>query len=144
MRRHVDVDEWTAETLGMVARDRSSVASRLAEIADLQVPTRPETEQFLYDTLTYALSQIPPVPAAWSWGEFHNAGLQPLYDMTAEDDWARWGACAADLGLEGDASHAELSRTLIAATERLLAQVRRRLEAAGVSTHGHSGFPPPA
>jgi hypothetical protein len=148
-----EIDGWTATTLGLPALDRSSVGRRLAEIADLQPPTRVETEELLVEVLLNALSQIPPVPAAWSWGEFHNAGLQPLYDMTREKDWPRWAACAVDLGLGDEPAvtesgevlspRAALSRNLTAATERLLHRVRVLLEQAGVATHGHKGFPPP-
>jgi hypothetical protein len=150
----IEIGDWTARALGIPARDQSSVARRLAEIAGLDAPSRPTTEEFLIAILLGALREIPRVPAAWSWGEFHNAGLQPLYDMTKRKDWPGWAAVASDLGLDEEPAvtetgevltpRAALSRSLIAASERLLLRVRELLEAAGVRTHGHEGFPPPS
>jgi hypothetical protein len=114
------------------------VADRLAQIGELRTPTRRETEEFLVEVLLQALRQIPSNGAAWSWGEFHNAGLQPLYDISSATDWPRLAVCAAGLGLaEHEAKSREgevltpldgLSRDLTQATERLLRALREHLE----------------
>ena len=93
-----------------------------------------------------ALRKIPSSGAAWSWGEFHNGGLQPLYTLSDRKDWHRWALYAVDLGVAEKVSPTRdgetltplegLSRNLISATEQLLEKVRERLEAAGVSPYG--------
>jgi hypothetical protein len=134
--------------------DRRAVADRLAEIGGLQIPTRDETAEFLVEVLLKALRQIPSSGAAWSWGEFHNGGIQPLFDISREQDWQRLAVCAVDLGLDGQPARtrpgevltprAALSRNLTRATEQLLHIVRERLEAAGVSPYGEPTIPPSA
>ena len=147
----VEINEWTAEVLGFPSLNRKAVADRLAQIGDLRTPTREETEEFLVEVLLNALRQIPSTVGAWSWGEFHDGGLQPLYDMTREEDWPREAVCSVDLGLgeypapmrpgESLTPRLALARNLTAATEALLRAIRERLEAAGVSPYGHRGFP---
>jgi hypothetical protein len=146
MADNIGIDEQTAETLGLASLDRKAVADRLAQIGELRTPTRRETEEFLVEVLLQALRQIPSSGAAWSWGEFHNGGLQPLYDISGAKDWPRLAVCAADLGLaEHHAKLREgevltpldgLSRNLTQATERLLQALREHLEGAGVSPTG--------
>jgi hypothetical protein len=148
----IDIDERTARALELTALDRAAVADRLAQIGGLRTPTRQETRDFLVDVLRSALRQIPSSNTAWSWGEFHNGGLQPLYDISREKDWAQWAAYAVDLGLAEQAPPMRdgetltpldgLSRNLIGAIERLLHEVRERLEAAGVSPFGQGTTPP--
>lgn len=149
----VEVDERTARALELTGLDRKTVAARLAEIGELQTPTHRETEEFLVEVLVHALSEIPHSEAPWSWGEFHNGGLQPLYDISRAEDWPRGALWAVDLGL-GDqpaATHpgetltprGALARNLTQATERLLGEVRKRLEAVGVSPYGAPATPPP-
>jgi hypothetical protein len=143
MADNIGIDKQTAEALGLASLDRKAVADRLAQIGDLRIPTRRETEDFLVEVLLQALRQIPARGAAWSWGEFHNGGLQPLYDISSATDWPRLAVCAADLGLaEHEAKSREgevltpldgLSRNLTQATERLLRALREHLERAGVS-----------
>src|SRR5688572_27749243 len=99
MRDQVAIPDWLAIALGLNARDRAGVVTRLAEIGGFSEPTRAEAADFLVEVLEKAATQIPPVPAAWSWAEWHNAGLQPLYDITREQDWVRMAICAIDLGL---------------------------------------------
>jgi hypothetical protein len=152
MADEIDIDVRTARALGLTRFDRTAVADRLAEIGELRTPSWAETEEFLVAVLSYALGEIPSSGAAWSWGEFHNGGLQPIYDMTREKDWPRLAVCAADLGLDGQPPTTKdgetltprdgLSRNLIEATERLLQVVRRRLETAGVTPYGPSTTPP--
>jgi hypothetical protein len=87
-----------------------------------------------------------PSRGAWSWGEFHNGGLQPLYDMSREEDWPLEALCAVDLGLgehpvrmqpgEILTPRLALARNLTTATEDLLRAVRELLEATGVSPYG--------
>lgn len=94
-----------------------------------------------------ALSYIPFSNVAWSWGEFYNGGIQPMYDIGREKDWPRLALCAADLGLaerhprlrkadETLTPLEALSRNLGDGIDRLLAAVRERLEAAGFSPCG--------
>jgi hypothetical protein len=75
-----------------------------------------------------ALRKIPSSGAAWSWGEFHNGGLQPLYTLSDTKDWQRWALYAVDLGVaekvppirDGETTLTPLeglSRNLISATE---------------------------
>lgn len=152
MADDIDIDERTARALGLPGLDRKSVADRLAQIGELGKPTRDETEAFLVEVLLDALGEIPSSGAAWSWGEFHNGGLQPLYDMSREKDWPRLALCAVDLGLgeqpqmtrndEALTPRGQLSRNLTKATEELLQAVRERLEAAGVSPYGQPTTPP--
>lgn len=143
-----DIDVRTARALELTTLDRKAVADRLAQIGELRPPTREETRELLVEVLRSALRQIPTSNVAWSWGEFHNGGLQPLYDMSRERDWAREALCAVDLGLgerpartrpgETLAPRLALARNLTEATERLLHEVRERLEAAGVSPFGQT------
>ena len=93
------------------------------------------------EVLVKALRQIPSSGAAWSWGEFHNGGTQPLYDMSRHPE--RWAVYAADLGLaEGapvamaDCSPDGLARAVSQAIEHLLGTLRKELEQAGVSPYG--------
>jgi hypothetical protein len=147
-----DIDERTARALGLTTLDRKTVADRLAQIGELRPPTRDETREFLVEVLRSALRQIPSSNVAWSWGEFHNGGLQPLYDISRENDWPRQALCAVDLGLGEQPAPTQpgetltprlaLARNLTKATERLLRQVRERLEAAGVSPFGQATTPP--
>ena len=146
MADDISIDERTAEALGLGSLDRKAVADRHAQIGELRTPTRKETQEFLVEVLLQALRQIPSSGAAWSWGEFHNGGLQPLYDMNPEEDWPREALCAVDLGLgeypakmrpgEILTPRLALARNLTKATEELLAAIRERLEAAGVSPYG--------
>lgn len=144
----VAVDDCTTYALGLSSLDRSSVAARLAEIGGLEKPTRSETEVFLIETLTNALSEILP-GAAWSWGQFHNSGLSPLHAIHRAEDWPCHALYAADLGVDdrvprnrpedppgGLTPRMALARNLLDATEHLLHEVRVLLEAAGVSTYG--------
>lgn len=143
------IDERTAEALGLTSLDRRAVAQRLAEIGELRAPARRETEEFLLEVFLTALSYIPRTSAAWSWGEFYNGGIQPLYDISREEDWARLGLCALDLGLGdepvrvGDGElvspRVALAKRLMEATEKLLRGVTEQLETAGFSPYGHRG-----
>jgi hypothetical protein len=145
MAEDIRIDARTAETLGLSSLDRKAVAGRLAQIGELRTPTRKETEEFLVEVLLKALRQIPS-RGAWSWGEFHNGGLQPLYDISRTKDWPRLAVCAADLGLAEHHPRTRdgevlspldgLSRNLTKATEDLLRAVRELLEATGVSPYG--------
>ena len=145
MADKVQIDERTAQTLGLVSVDRKAVADRLAKIGELRTPTRRETQEFLVEVLLKALRQIPST-GAWSWGEFHNGGLQPLYDISRTKDWPRLAVCAADLGLAEQQPRTTdgevlspldgLSRNLTKATEDLLRAIRDLLEATGVSPYG--------
>lgn len=85
--------------------------------------------------LTKALRQIPVSEVAWSWGEFYNGGIQPLYDISHANDWQRLATCAIDLGLDEQAPkmrpgedtlspRSALARNLSDATDRLLKGVR--------------------
>ena len=97
------------------------------------------------EVLLKALRQIPSA-GAWSWGEFQDGGLQPLYDITRTKDWPRLAVCAADLGLAEQPPRTKdgevlspldgLSRNLTKATEDLLRAIRDLLEATGVSPYG--------
>jgi hypothetical protein len=148
-----DIDERTARALELPALDRKAVADRLAQIGELRPPTREETRELLVEVLRSSLRQIPSSNVAWSWGEFHNGGLQPLYDISRERDWTREALCAVDLGLgeqpapthpgETLTPRLALARNLTKAIERLLHEVRERLEAAGVSPFGQAKTPPP-
>ena len=143
---HVDLDERTAKALELTSLDRKAVANRLAQIGDLRPPTREESQELLVEVLVNALRKIPSSGAGWSWGEFYNGGIQPLYDISRGNDWLREAICAVDLGLgeyqprtrpgETLTPQLALDRNLIDATERLLQRVRERLEAAGVSPYG--------
>jgi hypothetical protein len=150
-----EIDERTATALGLVKLDRKAVADRLAEIGGLPAPSRAETVELLVEVLLKALRQIPTTGAAWSWGEFHNGGTQPLYDISHHKDWHRMAVCAVDLGLDAQAPRprqgrvlssprAALSANLTDAIEGLLHEVRVRLEKAGVTPYGRQGTPPPA
>jgi hypothetical protein len=107
--------------------------------------------EFLVDVLLHALRKIPASGAAWSWGEFHNGGLTPLYAVT-EDDWRRLILSAVDLGLDKrvpattpgatPTPREALAGNLLAATEQMLTVVRGLLEAAGVSPYGTSSSEP--
>jgi hypothetical protein len=142
----INLDERTARALELTRLDRKTVAGRLAQIGELRTPTRNDTEGFLVAILLSAVSQIPSSRAAWSWGEFHNGGLQPLYDLSDKKDWSQWAVYAVDLGLGEQLTPTRdgenltpldgLSRNLIGAIERLLHGVRDRLEAAGLSPDG--------
>ena len=146
--RDIDIDERAARALELTSLDRQSVARRLAEIGQLREPTRAETEELLVEILRSALRQIPASNAAWSWGEFHNGGLQPLYDLSRKEDWPREALSAVDLGLGERPAPVQpgeiltprlvLARNLTQATEQLLQAIRERLEAAGVSPYGDS------
>lgn len=102
---------------------------------------------FLFEVLVRALRHIPSSNAPWSWGEFYNGGVGPLFDMSREKDWPRLALCAADLGLaeqhprlrnpdENLTPLNALDRNLGDGIDRLLAAVRERLEAAGFSPYG--------
>ncbi len=148
----LDLDERTVHALELATLDRKAVAERLAQIGKLRTPTRKETEEFLVEVLARALRYIPSSNVAWSWGEFHNGGLQPLYDMSRENDWPREAVCAVDLGLgehpaptrSGEilTPRLALARNLTQGTEQLLRAVRERLELAGVSPYGEHTPPP--
>jgi hypothetical protein len=150
----LEIDPPTAKALGLTRPDRNAVAFRLAEIGDLQAPARTETRDFLVEVLIGALSAIPAADVAWSWGEFHNRGLQPLYDMNDAHDWPNLAACAVDLGLgehpvagrDGKVLSplAQLSAALVESTENLLARIRQRLEDVGVSPEGSPDQADPA
>lgn len=153
-RDDIDVNEDTARALGLSRLDRQTVANRLAELAALRPPTQNEAQEFLVAVLLTALSYIPSRGTAWSWGEFHNGGIQPLFDIDRAKDWQRLAICAVDLGLDArpprtrpgeELSPREaLARNLGDATEGLLHEVRKRLEAAGVSPYGQPTVPPSA
>ena len=122
----------------------------MAEIGGLGLPTQSATVDFLVEVLLKALREIPSSGAAWSWGEFHDGGLQPLYDISREKDWYSLAVATIDLGLadarptirEGEilSPIGSLARNLTEATEGLLHEIRLRLEAAGVSPYGHRGL----
>jgi hypothetical protein len=144
MTHDIAIDERTAKALRLTSLDGRAVANRLAEIAELAPPTRDETIEFLVEVLRDALKQI---SNTWSWGEFHNGGTQPLYDIGREKDWHRLAVCAVDLGLDAQPARVmtpdevlsprdALARNLGDATDRLLREVKDRLEAAGVSPYG--------
>ena len=132
-----------AEALGLPSLAPEAVAERLAEIGGLRAPTRPETVEFLVATIRHAADQIPSVPAAWSWGEFHHAGVYAAHELIQSEDPVRLAICASDLGLAdavapdpAETVRQALSRGLWEATNRLLRSAKERLAAAGVSTHG--------
>ena len=147
----ISIDERAARALELTSVDREDVARRLAQIGQLREPTRPETQELLIDVLLSALREIPSSDVAWSWGEFFNAGLQPLYDMSRKEEWPREALCAVDLGLGEYPAPARsgevltprlaLARNLTKATEELLQAIRQRLESAGVSPYGHPASP---
>ena len=66
--------------------------------------------------------------------------------MNSEEEWPREALCAVDLGLgefsppaqsgEIASPRVALARNLTSATERLLQELRKHLEAAGVSPYG--------
>jgi hypothetical protein len=115
----------------------------MAALGELQTPSHDETVRLLVEVLTQALRQIPTTGGAWSWGEFHNGGIQPLFDISRDKEWYRLAVCAIDLGvadrqpvlrsgeilnpLEG------LARNLGDAVEAVLHQVRLRLEQGGIA-----------
>jgi hypothetical protein len=141
-----EINPIVVRALGLPSLAAESVATKLAEIGGLRTPTRPETVKFLVATLERAASEIPTGPAAWSWGEFHHAGLFPAHELIQSNDLVRLAICASDLGLADescvgptDTPRQALSRNLVAATETLLQRLRERLEAAGISTYGHEG-----
>lgn len=144
----ISIDERAARALELTSIDREDIARRLAQIGQLREPTRPETQQLLVDVLLSALRQIPSSGAAWSWGEFYNGGIQPLYDMSREEEWPHEALCAVDLGLGEYPAPARtgevltprlaLARNLTKATEQLLQAIIQRLENAGVSPYGQS------
>lgn len=143
----IELPREIAEALGLPSLAAEAVAERLAEIGGLHAPTRPETVEFLVATLQHAANQIPSVPAAWSWGEFHHAGIYASHELIQSEDPVGLAICASDLGLADEVTpdpaetiRQALSRGLAAATNRLLRSVTERLEAAGISTHGHRGF----
>ena len=140
------MDEVTAKALRLTSLDKRAVANRLAEIAELGPPTHDETIEFLVEVLRNALEEI---SNTWSWGEFHNGGIQPLYDISREKDWHRLAVCAVDLGLDAQPARVmtrdevlsprdALARNLGDATDRVLRQIKDRLEAAGVSPYGQA------
>jgi hypothetical protein len=136
-----------AEALGVSSPTREALADRLAEIGGLCQPTRMESTELLVATLQHAVRQIPSVPAAWSWGEFEHAGMYPVHQLVEADDRDRLTVCARDLGLADrgssrpfDTAPEALSRSLTEAIQQLLRSLRARLEAAGISTHGHRGL----
>ncbi|HKP20080.1 MAG TPA: hypothetical protein VJT68_01080 [Thermoleophilaceae bacterium] len=146
MSDEVGIDKATAEWLGFETLGREAVAARLADIGGLPRPTRRETQEFLVEVLLQALRQIPASGAAWSWGEFYNGGVQPLYDMSRTKDRPRLAVCAADLGLAERQPRVRngetltpldgLARNLMQATEHLLLEVSELLKRAGVSPYG--------
>jgi hypothetical protein len=142
-----DINPTVAHAIGLSSLEPEAVAMKLAEIAGLRPPTRPEAVEFLVSTLRRAANEIPTVPAAWSWGEFHHAGTFPADELIKSDDPVRLAICAFDLGLADQASNSAdsprqvLSRNLMDATDALLRSVRERLEGAEISTHGHQGLP---
>jgi hypothetical protein len=143
MPDEVAVNPSTAEILGLHSLDREGVANRLAEIGGLRRPAREETQEFLVEVLLKALRQIPSSRVTWSWGEFHNGGIQPLYDASRPGERWRWAVYAADLGLTDDQAQdtgedatADLAQRVGQATEALLHELRVKLESAGVSPYG--------
>ena len=148
MQRHdVAISPKIAEAIGLPSFAREVVASTLADIGGLRSPTRSESVEFLVATLRQAAHAIPTAPAAWSWGEFHHAGIYPAHVLIRADDPVPVALCAADLGLADLASPASadtprraLSLNLMSATEQLLRNLHERIEAAGISPHGHQGL----
>jgi hypothetical protein len=143
-----DISPKIAEAIGLSSLAPEAVAAKLAEIGSLRAPTRPESVEFLMATLRLAVNEIPAVPAAWSWAEFHHAGIYPAHELVQSDDPVVIAICASDLGLADQPSPNSaatplraLSRNLVEATERLLRDLQKRLETAGISTHGHQGLP---
>jgi hypothetical protein len=147
----ITIDERTANALGLTRLDRTAVAHRLAELGGLSRPAQAQTQEFLVDVLMKAVSYIPATGAAWSWGEFTNGGIQPLFDIDRAHDRLRLATCAVDLGLDtrpprtrpGEtlSPREALSRNLTEAIEGLLEVVRTRLEAVGVSPQGQRAAP---
>lgn len=145
--RDADINPKVVHAIGLPSLAPEAVARKLAEIAGLRPPTRLESVEFLVATLRRATNEIPTAPAAWSWGEFHHAGIFPAHELIQSDDPVRLAICAADLGLADQASpnsadtpRQALSRNLMEATEALLRSLRERLEAAEISTYGHQGL----
>ena len=142
-----DINPVVVRAIGLPSLAPEAVARKLAEIAGLRPPSRPESVEFLVATLLRAANEIPTVPAAWSWGEFHHAGISRVHELIQADDPVRLAICAADLGLADQASpnstdtpRQALARNLMEATEALLRSISERLEAAGISTYGHKGL----
>jgi hypothetical protein len=143
-----EINPKVAHAIGLPSLAPEAIARTLAEIAGLRPPTRPESVEFLVATLRRATNEVPTVPAAWSWGEFHHAGIFPANELIESDDPVRLAICASDLGLADQASpnsadtpRQALSWNLMAATEALLRHLRERLEAAEISTYDHQGLP---
>jgi hypothetical protein len=143
-----NINPKIAEALGLSSLAPEAVARELAEIAGLRPPTRRESVEFLVATLRRATNEIPTVPAAWSWGEFHHAGIGPADELIRSDDSVRLAICASDLGLadqpspnSADTPRQALSQNLMEATDALLRSLRELLEAAEISTYGHPGPP---
>jgi hypothetical protein len=143
----VDINRTIAQAIGLPSLEPEAVARKLAEIAGLRAPTRAESVAFLVATLRRAVDAIPTVPGAWSWGEFHHAGTFPADELIQSDDPVRFAICAFDLGLADQASsnsadtpREALVRNLMEASDALLRSLRKRLEAAEISTHGHRGL----
>lgn len=77
-----DIPDLVARALELPGLDRVAVANRLAEIAELPIPARSETVDYLVDTRLAAVAYIPSQPVAWSWGEFHNGARGRLTRWT--------------------------------------------------------------
>lgn len=148
MERHfADIHPKVAEALGLSSYAQEAVARKLAEIGGLRTPTRPESVEFLVSTLRYALKEIPIEPAAWSWAEFHHAGIYPAHQLAQSSDPVELAICAADLGMADEAPpgpavtpRRALSQNLMAAANQLLRNLETQLEGAGISAHGHKGL----
>lgn len=139
------VESRIARALGLTQLDRSSVAEWLGHLASERAPAHAETRDFLIRVFQGAISQIPTGDVAWSWGEFHNAGIEAVFELDRDTNSQRLAVCAADLALDDQPPltrsgqtgipREALSRSLMAATERLLLAIRERLEAGGISPH---------
>jgi hypothetical protein len=143
----MDIYRMGAAALRLPIDDPDPTAARLAEIADFPSPAREETRALLVEVFKKGVSEIPSLSAAWSWGEFYNGAIQPLYDLDEAQDWERLAVCAIDLGLDDRlpklyqhdevlTPRAGLARNLGTAVDHLIAALRERLEAAGFSTYG--------
>jgi hypothetical protein len=146
-RQEPDINRRIAEAIGLSSSAPQAIARTLADIGGLRPPTRSESVEFLVATLRQAANTIPTVPAAWSWGEFHHAGIYPAHELIQSDDPVRVAICASDLGLadrvspdSADTPRRALSLNLMEATEQLLRRLHERLEASGISPYGHDGL----
>lgn len=138
--KKIEIKESMAVALGLSSLEREVVADELAQMAGLRTPARRETEDLLVGVLVNGLRQIS--GGVWTWAEFQNGALQPLYDLTRREDGREYMTrVATDLGLSHDpnaSQDTERSKTLLqrlvaAIEDDLIGAIIVRLQAAGIS-----------